>query len=91
MKYIKMVFKLLLVAISANFGIVEKGKVYRSAQALHMYLYWPFLRLKTVMNLSHKPKKEWEDKFEKWYCERVLKAKYISYPTIGLGESFDEA
>jgi len=85
------IFKRLLAIVSANFGIVQKGKVYRSAQAWHMYLYWPFLRLKTVINLSHKPEKELEDRFEKWYCEKVLGAKYISFPTIGAGPTFDAA
>lgn len=85
------ILKILLSYLTANFGIVQKGEVYRSAQAWHMYLYWPFLRLKTVINLSHKPEKEIEDRFEKWYVEKILRAEYIHYPTIGAGASFEEA
>ena len=51
-----------------------------------IFCLMPLLGLKTVINLSHKPETDWQDRLEQWICER-LRINYRTYPTIG----FDEA
>ena len=72
-----------------NLGRVDKG-IWRSRQGFLMYVTWPFLRLKTVINYSHKPDTDPKDKFEQWLC-KVMRITYITYPTIGWEEAQDIA
>lgn len=75
----------LLAVIFFNMGKVDDG-VLRSRQGYLMYAVWPLLGLRTVINLSHKPATDPQDKFEEWLC-KVLHIKYITYPTIGFTEA----
>ena len=71
----------LRVQLFFNLGRVDKG-IWRSRQGFLMYVVWPFLNLKTVINYSHKPETDPKDRFEEWLC-KVFGITYITYPTIG--------
>ena len=70
-----------------NMGRVDKG-IWRSRQGFLMYVVWPLFQFRTVINLSHKPHSDPQDKFEEWLC-RVMRITYITYPTIGFDEAED--
>lgn len=87
MKYI---LKWFVARIIGNFGVVEKGRVYRSAQRWYLYPLFLFLNLKTIINLSSKEDTDTQDRFERWFCKK-LGIAYITYWTISPDYYFDEA
>ena len=79
----------IIAQILGNIGYVSDG-IWRSAQRWYLYLFLPFLRLKTIINLATSPEKDKQDRFEEKFC-KLFKIKYISYDTVGPKYNFDAA
>ena len=86
-----MIWKWILARAVSNFGKVDE-KTYRSGQGWMMLLFvLPFLKVDAVINLSHKPWKDVQDRFEEWLC-RKRGIEYAAFPTVYWGdERFEEA
>ena len=90
MSGVKEIIQFLIARLFANFGIVEKGKIYRCAQKWRIYPLWLCLGLKTRINLATQ-ESDLQDRFEKWLWDK-LGVKYITFLTIGPGDhGFEEA
>jgi len=88
----KNILKFIIARLFSNIGKVKKYPVYRSSQSIPLFVLIPFLRLDVILNLSNKPDTDWQDRFEKWICEK-LNIEYIEkFRTIRPSDdSFDEA
>jgi len=72
--------------VLGNWGVVKKGKLYRSGQYFPFsYIPWLWARPKTVMNVATSPATDWEDRFERWLCDK-LGLEYMTWPTLAPGE-----
>jgi len=89
MSGLKEVIQWLGARLFCNFGVVEKGKIYRCAQRWRIYPLWLCLGLKTRINLATQ-ENDLQDRFEKWLWGK-LGVKYITFPTIAPGDEFEEA
>lgn len=76
-----MITEWIMARIFGNFGVVQRKKVYRSGQSWSVFLLWPFLGLSNVVNLSHKPDKDFADQFEEWVCNKCG-IGYFHLPTL---------
>lgn len=84
-----MILKWMLARLFGNLGRVD-NLVWRSGQSWLLFSILPFLGLKAVLNLSHKPKRDLQDRFEEW-LSRALGIEYVTFPTIGPEDGFKEA
>lgn len=89
MSGLKEMWQFLIARLFGNFGVVEKGKIYRCAQRWYIYPLWLCLGLKTRINLATQ-EADAQDRFEKWLWGK-LGVKYITFPTIGPDYYFEEA
>ena len=79
----------IIATLFGNLGKVCDG-IWRSGQSWILYPIWLFLGLKTIINLSSKPEKDYQDIFERWFC-RWRDIELIEFNTISPDYKFDEA
>lgn len=75
------IFRWIIARIFGNVGKVSNTKLYRSGQDWFGYLSWLWVRPDVIINLSHKPYKDYQDKFEEWLCKK-FDIIYHKYPTL---------
>lgn len=82
-----MIIRWLIAAIFGNLGYVGNG-VWRSAQRWYLYPIYSLLGIKTILNVSFSD--EWEDKLEKWFCNK-FGIDLIAFDNLGPEYNFEDA